>query len=169
MATLQQIKQGIGDAWSNVVEGWRRLTERASNALTRFYPGGRQQGKDEEKNLAEIRSRSIGWGLLAAEVFDDDRRVVVRLEAPGMRKEDFNIQVINDYLVIRGRKKVEREASHGNYHIVECAYGSFERAIPLPCAVDREHAKATYRRGVLKIELPKPEKTAGRPIPVNVS
>ncbi len=168
MATLQQVRQGLESAWNSVVEGWRRLTERASSALTRFQPSGRG-GKEESKGIAEIQERSVGWGLLAAEVFDDDKRVVVRVEAPGMNKEDFDIRVVDDYLVIRGQKKIEREATHGHYHIVECAYGSFERAIPLPCPVDQDHATATYKSGVLKVELPKmkEEKSGPLSIPIN--
>lgn len=103
----------------------------------------------------ETAARSSGWGVLACEVFDDDDRVVVRVEAPGMEKEDFDLQVIDDYLIVRGEKKMERERSEGGYHISECAYGSFERAVPLPDEVDTTKASASYRRGVLKIELPK--------------
>ena len=143
MATLQQVRQGLENAWNSAVDGWRRLTERASNALTKFnLPGMR--GREEEQGIAEAQQRSVGWGLLAAEVFDDDSRVVVRIEAPGMDKENFDIRVIDNYLVIRGQKKVERESTRGNYHIVECAYGSFERAVPLPCPVEQDKATATY-------------------------
>ncbi len=168
MATLQQVRQGLETAWNSVVDGWRRLTERASSALTKFNLPGRRE-KEEEQNIAEIQERSVGWGLLAAEVFDDDSHVVVRLEAPGMNKEDFDIRVIDDYLVIRGQKKLERETTQGHYHIVECAYGSFERAIPLPCPVEQDKATATYSKGILKIELPKPEKAHSGPrsIPIN--
>ncbi len=166
MATLQQVKHGLENAWNTIVDGWRKLTERASSALTRFNIRG-LSGSEDEQGLAEVRQRSIGWGLLAAEVFDDDSKVVVRLEAPGMDRDDFDIRVIDDYLVVRGQKKVEREEKRGSYHIVECAYGSFERAIPLPCPVDDSNASATYRRGVLKIELPK-KKSVGGPLSITV-
>ena len=165
MATLQQLKTGIGDAWNNVVEGWRRLTERASSALTRFsLPGS---GKRDKQELANVEERSVGWGVLAAEVYDDDSRVVVRVEAPGMRKEDFNIQVVDDYLVVRGEKRVERESVNGSYHILECAYGSFERALPLPGPVEEAGATATYKNGVLKVELPKKQAEGVRAIPIS--
>ncbi len=150
MATLQQLRQGLGEMWSSVVEGWRRLTERAASAVTRFSPSSRDGG-----NLPELRQRSIGWGVLAAEVFDDDARVVVRMEVPGMKRSDLDVEVIDDLLVVRGRKRMERESTHGRYHVLECAYGRFERAIPLPARVDGNAARAKYRRGVLRIELPK--------------
>uniref|UniRef100_UPI003AF58DBF Hsp20/alpha crystallin family protein n=1 Tax=Thiolapillus sp. TaxID=2017437 RepID=UPI003AF58DBF len=65
------------------------------------------------------------------------------------------IEVVENYLVIRGQKNIEREHTDGRYHILECAYGSFERALPLPDDVIADEARASYKRGVLRIELPK--------------
>ena len=103
----------------------------------------------------EVALRGTGWGVLACEVFNNDDRIVVRLEAPGMEKKDFDLQVVNDHLVVRGEKQMERERTAGGYHISECAYGSFERAIPLPDTVDTDKASARYKRGILRVELPK--------------
>ncbi len=106
--------------------------------------------------------------MLAAEVFADDSRVVVRMEIPGMKRSDLDIEVMDDLLVVRGRKRMERETSHGRYHVLECAYGSFERAIPLPARVDENRARARYRKGVLRIELPKQKGAGplGRSVPI---
>jgi len=153
MATFQQLREGVANAWDTVAEGWRHLYRRAAGAITRFIPHKGKEKSPEESQ--EIRVRSSGWGVLAAEVFDDDDRVVVRLEAPGMEREDFDIEVLDDTLIIRGEKRLSRERTEGRYHIVECAYGSFERAIPLPAEVEPEGATARYRKGVLRIELPK--------------
>ena len=155
MATLTQIRQGLGQVWDSMVEGWRALTRRASSAITRFSLPGRTARDSDEMALVEISRRSVGWGVLAAEVFDDSDRVVVRVEAPGMKRDDFDIEVVDDILLIRGEKKIERESTVGQYHLVECAYGTFERAIPLPVPVEPGKARARYRKGVLRIELPK--------------
>jgi HSP20 family protein len=116
----------------------------------------------------EISARSSGWGVLAAEVFDDDDRVVVRLEVPGMETDNLDIEVIDDYLVVRGEKRIAREHTSGQYHVTECAYGQFERAIPLPEAVDTDNADATYRNGVLRVELNKASAKLQRKITVKV-
>ncbi len=153
MATFQQLREGVASAWDTIAEGWRHLYRRASGAITRFIPH-----KNRSENAGqdgEITVRSSGWGILPAEVFDDDDQVVVRLESPGMEKEDFDIEVLEDTLIIRGEKRLSRERTEGRYHILECAYGSFERAIPLPAEVEPEQATARYRNGVLRIELPK--------------
>lgn len=153
MTTLQQLQNGLGRAWEHLTEGWHRLRERAGEALTRFQPVQRQgelQTREEQ-----LEARAPRWGLLTAEVQETDDSVRVKLEAPGMEPDDFEIHVADDVLVVRGEKHLERERSHGDFHVMECAYGSFERAVPLPVSVEESGAKAKYRRGVLHIELPK--------------
>jgi len=153
MSAWEHISQGLGEAWDSLADGWRRLFRRAGRALTRFSPGGEASGG--RSGLEEASWRSAGWGLLAGEVFDDGDRVVVRLEAPGMEKDDFEVEVVGGYLVVRGEKQLARERTVGSYTLSECAYGSFERAVPLPAEVDSARASASYRRGVLRVELPK--------------
>ena len=168
MATLRQISEGMGEAWEGLMDGWRRLYRRAAGAITRFGPGARDRRTADTQQSREIAIRSAGWGVLACEVYDDEDRVVVRLEAPGMEKDDFNLQVLEDHLVVRGEKQMERERSEGGYHITECAYGSFERAIPLPAGVETDAASASYRHGVLRVELPKSAAHRRRSISVKV-
>lgn len=152
MSTLEQMRSGLERVWGHLSEGWHHLRDMAGNAITRFSPakGGTAEGRE-----VEVMHRSPRWGLLVAEVEERDKDFVVRLEVPGMEKEDFEITVVNDSLVIRGEKRVEREETQGYYHITECAYGRFERVIPLPSPVNESKAKASYKKGVLKIVLPK--------------
>ncbi|MCB1674950.1 MAG: Hsp20/alpha crystallin family protein [Halioglobus sp.] len=112
--------------------------------------------------------RSAGWGVLAAEVFDDDDHILVRLEAPGLEKSDFDLEVLDNYLVVRGEKQIERERTAGRYHVTECAYGRFERAIPLPEDVESAKAMASYKNGVLRVELPKSAHTRRKRVAVKV-
>ena len=96
------------------------------------------------------------WGLLAAEVQDTGAELIVRLEVPGMDRENFDVSVVDGrVLVVRGEKRVEREDTRGHFYIMERAYGHFERAVPLPAPVEESGARASYRRGVLRIQLPK--------------
>lgn len=164
MSTLHQLREGLNEAWDTLADGWQRLYRRAAGAITRFTPAKR----NDEAAGQELTVRSSGWGVLAAEVFDDDDKVVVRLEAPGMEKDDFDLQVKNGYLVIRGEKHLERESTAGDYRVTECAYGQFERAILLPEEVEADEAKATYRKGVIRVELPKSPSGRRRKIDVEV-
>jgi HSP20 family protein len=166
---MHQLRDEIGEAWEGLVHGWQRLYGRAGAAITRFSARGQGQRADlSTVEDQETALRSAGWGVLAAEVHEEPDRIVVRLEAPGLDKEDIDVQVVQDFLVIRGEKHLERERSEGRYHIAECAYGSFERAIPLPQEVDASKARASYRNGVLKVELTKPTGSRSRSIQVDI-
>jgi HSP20 family protein len=166
---LQELRQGMGHMWSSVADGWERLRQSAAGALTRYKPG-------EKSNLptaADVDDAGwlpgMGWAMLGGDVFEDDRRIVVRLEAPGMSRSDFDLQVLGDQLVVRGEKRFERESSDGRWHMLQCAYGSFQRAVPLPGPVVADEARANYRDGVLRVELPKarPGRLPARRIRVN--
>lgn len=78
-----------------------------------------------------------------------------------MEKDGLDIEIQGETLVVQGEKRFERESTEGRYRVLQCAYGSFRRVIPLPAAVVADQAKASYRNGVLKVELPKVE--AGKP------
>ena len=168
MSTLQQFREGLSDAWGTLLEGWQKLYRHAAGAITRFTPGNQTRSDSDVQEARAIALRSTGWGVLASEVFDDDDRIVVRLEAPGMQKDDFDLHIMEGYLVVSGRKQIEQERTEGRYHVVECAYGSFERAIPLPDEVDIDKASASYRRGILRVELPKSTRRCRKRIKVDV-
>lgn len=165
MSTLQHLGDSLGRTWDNLSEGWHHLRERAGQALTRFRPLGHQGDLDTWED--QVMRRSSDWGLLATELQEDDDSLVVRLEVPGMAREDFDIDVVQNHLVVRGEKRVSRERRGGRFHVMECAYGSFERAVPLPVEVDGQRAEARYRRGVLSVVLPKVRRATARRIPVN--
>ena len=164
MSTVTQLREGLSKAWDTLTIGWRELRELAGDALTRFNP--RTTRGEVESAEDRIVSRASRWGLLAAEVTETDDTVDVLLEVPGLEPSDFEIDVRGDLLVVRGEKRVSREETRGHYHVMERAYGQFERAIRLPAAIDDAGAKARYRRGVLTVSLPKNAKRGGRRIAV---
>lgn len=165
MSTLNQIRQGATQVLGNIEDGWNSLWSRAKHAVTRFTPG--KQQRDLALEAGEWPSAAPGWSVLGAEVKESGDDIVVRLEVPGMEADDFDIQVVDDYLVVRGEKQWQRDDKKGRYHISECAYGRFERAIPLPKSVDESAAKARYRRGVLTVTLPVSERYRSRRIAIN--
>jgi HSP20 family protein len=163
MTTLNQVSQGLHHAWESLAEGWHALKQRSAHALTHFLPGESANGSE-----AALVHGAARWAILAAEVREDEDRVVVRLEAPGMAAEDFDIEVVDDLLVIRGEKRVEREdTGDGRYFLLERAYGAFERAIRLPAEVRQDQAEASYKRGVLSVSLPKRARNLSRRVSVN--
>ncbi len=108
-----------------------------------------------------VHSPSLGRGLGGfaeaggtlwspqVEVFERGGQLVVRADLPGMTRDDINIEVTDDSLVIRGERKSEREENEEGYYRSERSYGSFYRQIPLPEGVNAENANATFRNGML--------------------
>jgi len=152
---IDDIKQSVNSFWASATEGWRRLRQSASDSLTPFKETDSASLPPRSEVDDDFYLPSLGWSMLGGNVFEDDQRVVVRLEVPGMEKENFNIEVIDDMLVVRGQKRFERESSEGRYRLLQCAYGSFRREISLPVPVRVDKTEASYRNGVLRIELPK--------------
>lgn len=156
---ITQWKQGAGQAWAALAEGWHDLAARAGSALTRFrrHP---QPESDDPRDAAWLADGR--WAVMAADVFDDDDRVVVRIEAPGLRRDDFQIELNDEVLTVSGEKRFERESTQGRYRVVQCAYGSFRREVPLPPGVKPGQASASYRDGVLRVDIPKDEAVRSR-------
>jgi HSP20 family protein len=82
---------------------------------------------------------------------------VVRADLPGLKREDVNIEVRDDELILSGERRSEHEESEGGYYRSERSYGSFYRSIPLPEGVDADTAKARFDNGVLEITMQAPQ------------
>jgi HSP20 family protein len=166
---LEGIKQGFTSLWESVADGWQRMRQSAADALTRFRPGEQANVPAKAEVDDDFYLPSHGWSMLGGDMFEDERRLVVRLEVPGMDKDEFDIEVLDDALVVSGEKRFERERTEGRYRMLQCAYGSFRRVVPLPVPVVADHSKASYEQGVLKIELTKakPAKPKVQTIKVN--
>ena len=166
---LEDMKERFDSLWENVSEGGRHLWHSASGALTRFKPGDKTQLPASSEVDDDSYMPAQGWAMLGGDVFEDENRLVVRLEIPGMAKQDLDIQVLGDALVVSGEKHFEREESTGGrWRVMQCAYGSFRRTVPLPVAVQTDAARASYKDGVLRVELPKVETGKRMATPITV-
>jgi len=157
----RNIGRELGRTWENLSYGWRELVNRSSAALTHFSRD--RNGVQEGGMLAGFPS----WSLLAGEVEETDKDILVRVEVPGLDKKDCRITIEGNTLCVSGEKHYERETRNSTYHVMERAYGAFRRNIPLPCNVDADRAEAHYRNGVLNIRLPKSENDRGSTVTVS--
>lgn len=144
MRVTENVLDSVGNWWHQVADGWQQLRDKTSRAITRFTA-------HEEESARTVTS----WGLLPVDIRDSGKTLTVKLEIPGLEKSDFSLDVYKDQLLIRGEKRIERESRQGEYHLHECAYGSFQRLIPLPAVVDEQAVDAEYKRGVLTVTLNK--------------
>ncbi|PYY18718.1 MAG: molecular chaperone [Acidobacteria bacterium] len=104
----------------------------------------------------------------AVDVYDDEHKVILKLEVPGVKQEDLDVQVENQTLTVRGQRTFEKEEKEENFQRIERQYGSFSRSFTLPNTIDTQSVKADYENGILKIELAKREEAKPKQIKVNI-
>ena len=103
------------------------------------------------------------------DIYEDDKKVVLKLEVPGIDEKDLDVRMENHTLTVKGERKLETEEKEENFHRIERRYGSFFRAFTLPTTVDAEHIKANYRNGILRLELTKKPEAQPKQIKVDVA
>jgi HSP20 family protein len=96
------------------------------------------------------------------EVSESDKEINVTAELPGMDEKDIDISLTHEALTISGEKKDEKEDNGNGYYMKERSYGSFKRTIPLYSEINSEKVNAHFKKGVLKITLPKSAKEVER-------
>lgn len=118
--------------------------------------------------MASPFAMPAGFGGLtpAVDVSETPEAITVTAELPGMKPEEVDLHVENNYLVLRGHKKSEIEEKKENYLHRECSYGSFSRSVPLPTEVVADKVKAKFKNGVLTVHLPKSEKAKTKRISI---
>ncbi len=158
----KNIGRELNRAWENLSDGWRELLSRGNNSLTHFDPGMKEGQPTDEAGMDFPR-----WGLIASEIEETAGDLVVRIEIPGVEKQDCTIRVEGNTLSVSGEKRLVRESGNSHYHAVERAYGFFERRIALPRHVNAEGATANAVNGVLVVRLPKAATDTVRDIPIS--
>ena len=108
-----------------------------------------------------------GSWMPPVDVAETQEKIIVRAEVPGMKQEEIQIEFENGLLTIRGERKLIKEEGV-TFHRVERTFGNFSRSFTLPRTVDPERITASYREGVLEIEVPKKEEAKPRQIRIAV-
>jgi HSP20 family protein len=101
------------------------------------------------------------------DVVDRDADVLVRVEVPGVNKEDIEVSLTGNLFTVKGRTRREEKEEKGDYYRCEISQGSFSRTVSLPAEVDDSQAKAQLTDGILEITLPKVEKAKKRAIKIH--
>jgi len=104
----------------------------------------------------------------AVDIYEDTKKIVLKLEVPGIEEKDLDIRVENHTLTVKGERKFEAEEKEQNFHRIERRYGNFFRAFTLPTTVDTESVQASYNAGVLKLELAKKPEAQPKQVKINV-
>ncbi len=92
---------------------------------------------------------------------------VVEADMPGLKKNDIDIQVVENVVTLKGRREEKNEEKKKNYHRVERFHGSFQRSFAIPGGLEHDGIQANFKDGVLTVTLPKPAENKPRRISVN--
>lgn len=142
--------------------------------ITRFRPidGFLTLPRELDRWVDEALS---GWGrgenlrswYPMTDVSETPEHLVLRLEVPGMSREDIKLSVENNVLTVRGEKRQEAAQENENWYRTERSYGAFERSFSLPTHVNPDAVRASLESGVLTIKLPRREEARPREIQID--
>nr|MBI3613136.1 Hsp20/alpha crystallin family protein [Nitrospirota bacterium] len=113
-----------------------------------------------------LRSKPVTAWAPRCNVYEDEQRFVVEAALPGMDAKDLDIQVEDGVLTLTGERKPAHKPEQ-TYLVREIGTGNFSRSFTLPTNVDQGKVAASYKQGVLVIELPKREETKPRRITID--
>jgi len=118
--------------------------------------------------VAPLEGEEVATGSWspAVDIRETEEALTLFAEIPGIAKDDVHLSIENGRLTLSGERKFEKDTKEENYHRIERTYGSFTRSFSLPKNVDTTQAKATFKDGVLTVELPKSEEAKPRQIEI---
>ena len=128
------------------------LQERINRMFDDFFQGFGMEPFDLSQSQGDTTPR--------VDITESDKHVRVTAELPGVAEKDVEVFLEDGALTIRGEKREEKDTKEGGVHRLERSFGSFQRRIPLPVEVQDEGVNATFKNGVLTVELAKSEPDA---------
>lgn len=144
-------------------------------ALIRWEPLQEMDDMQREINRLFDRfqvpaTRESGFSFVpAAELQDTPEAFLLKVEVPGLKAEDLDIQVTGEAISVSGERRSESTSEDKGITRSEFRYGRFRRVIPLPARVQNDQVQATYDSGILNLRLPKAESEKTRVVKVNVA
>ncbi|HAJ25701.1 MAG TPA: molecular chaperone [Syntrophus sp. (in: bacteria)] len=96
------------------------------------------------------------------DIKENEKEITVKAELPGLDEKDVEVHMADNTLTIKGEKKKETEDKGQNYYHLERSYGSFQRVIPLHVAINEKQVDATFKNGILTINLPKKDEAMAK-------
>lgn len=134
---------------------------RYNSALNDYTPSSFSNLIDRFFNDSLARSGGSAYSFVPrVDIIEEDKAFEVHVAVPGMKKDDFKIDLNDNFLTISGERKNNRERKENNFYSVETQYGSFSRSFTLPENVDATKISAKYVDGILEVVIPKDEKKA---------
>jgi HSP20 family protein len=117
----------------------------------------------------ETELREFDTAIPLVDIYEEGKELVMKADLPGWRKEDIEVNLAENALMISGEKKGEEKVEKGNYFMYERAHGSFYRRFELPYDVDASKVKAHFEDGVLEVRIPKSAEAESKTRKISIS
>lgn len=112
--------------------------------------------------------REMGEFMPEVDLKETDKEFILKATVPGIEKDNLDINVTNDNITIKGERKHEEEKPEERYHVRQTSYGRFNVSYSLPSDVKPEDVKATYKNGILEVNMPKTQEAKAHKVDVSV-
>ena len=139
-----------------------RDVEKLQNRINRMFEDsfGRPRDSDDEMSLCAWRP--------PVDIYETEKGIVLAAELPGVAKENVSVEVKDNILTLKGERTANPNIKEKNFYRQERCYGTFQRSFTLQQNIQPNLIKATFKNGVLEIEIPKPEEEQPKQITVKV-
>jgi HSP20 family protein len=132
---------------------------RYNSRLSDFTPTSFNSLIDRFFNESLSRTGGSAYSFVPrVDILEDEKAFQIHVAVPGMKKDEFKIDVHDSLLTISGERKYQHERKENNFYSIETQYGTFSRSFTLPENVDAEKISARYVDGILELTVPKDEK-----------
>ena len=138
-----------------------REMEEMSERLNRLFGTWSRPNGKETLTVAD-------WAPVV-DIQETEQEYLVKAELPEIKKEDVKVTVENGVLAIEGDRKQEKEEKGKRFHRIERSYGTFLRTFTVPTDADQTKVAADFKDGILRVHLPKAEKSRPKAIEVKVA
>jgi HSP20 family protein len=112
---------------------------------------------------------SYGSWVPPVDIFEKNENLVLRVELPGVEKDDIEVRIENGVLSLHGQRRRDQEIEEKNAYRLERSFGAFSRSFSLPTTVDATRIAATYKDGILEVTLPKAEEAKPKRVPIQAA
>ncbi|GBE56633.1 MAG TPA: Hsp20/alpha crystallin family protein [Euryarchaeota archaeon] len=133
--------------------------DRRMNRLIQDIWGSESETPQLTGASTSLPAAATGWRMPAVDIQEKDKKIVVTAEIPGATKDDIQINISENRLEIKAETREEKSEEKEGYVYKERRHGSFYRSLELPTNVKADKAKASYKDGLLKLDLPKSKET----------
>ena len=152
------MKKIRGENMWDIFDEMRRMQEEMDRMFAQLFGYRRlleQKGKKSMKDIVRYRSP-------VTDVYETENSVIAAIELPGVDKKDIELNITDNALEVKVEKKAEKEIKKKGIYGYSAASKSFYKMVTFPVEVDSEKAKAEYKNGVLRVEIPKKGKIKER-------